>query len=165
MIGVVNAELDQLTVRTRVLLVPPLEQPRLPLLPAGVCTATLKLPGAGIIDDVMVTVSWELLFTTVARATPLKTTTEEETKSPPVAESAKLGGNCEKVIVVGEIELSVGAGRELPQRGFRALHPVRSRSATKSEMRQPIRDEDAMNRRYAHLRLVCTHFGNQCGPH
>ena len=116
-------------------------------------------------DDAIVTVSWELLSTTVARATPLKTTTEEETKSPPVAERAKLGGNCEKAIVAGEIELRVGAGRALPQSGFRALHPGRSRSATKSEMSQPIRDEDAMNRRYAHLRLVCTHFGNQCGPH
>ena len=33
------------------LLVPPLEQPRLPVLPAGVCTATLKLPGAGIMEE------------------------------------------------------------------------------------------------------------------
>lgn len=147
------------------LLVPPLEQPRLPLLPAGVCTATLKPPGAGIMDDVMVAVSWELLFTTVARATPLKTTTEEETKSPPVAERTKLGGSCEKTIVVGEIELRIGAGRALPQRGFRALHPGKRMSTTRSELSQPIRNECAMNRRYAHLRLGCTHFGNRCGPH
>jgi len=70
----------QLTVRTWLLLVPPLEQPRLPLLPAGVCTTTLKLPGAAIIEDVMLTVSSELLTTVVARLAPLKTTTEEETK-------------------------------------------------------------------------------------
>ena len=50
--------MDQLTVRARALLVPPLEQPRSPLLPAGVCTATLKLPEAGIIEEVMLTVSW-----------------------------------------------------------------------------------------------------------
>jgi hypothetical protein len=41
-------QVGQLTVRTRTLLVPPLEQPRLPVLPAGVCTVMLKLPGAGI---------------------------------------------------------------------------------------------------------------------
>jgi hypothetical protein len=125
----------------------------------------LKPPGAGIMDDVIVTVSWEPLFTAVGRTTPFRTTTEEETKSLPVAERAKLGGNCEKTIIVGEIELRIGAGRALPQSGFSALHPVRSRSATKSEMSQPLRDEDTMNRRYTHLRLGGTHFGNQCGPH
>ena len=49
----------QLTVRTCPLLVPPLEQPRLPVLPAGVFTETLKLPGARIMEDVIVAVSWE----------------------------------------------------------------------------------------------------------
>ena len=67
-----------MTVMTRALLVPPLEQPTLPLLPAGVCTVTLKLPGAGIMEELMVTVTWELLFTAVTRVAPLKTTTEEE---------------------------------------------------------------------------------------
>src|SRR5208282_6607205 len=70
----------QLTVRTCPRLVPPLEQPRSPVLPPGVCTTTLKLPGAGIMEDVMVTVSSEVLITVVARGAPLKTTTEEETK-------------------------------------------------------------------------------------
>lgn len=84
----------QLTVRICALLVPPLEQPRLPELPAGVCTSTLKVPGAGIIEEVMVPVSWELLTTVVARAVPLKTITEEETKWPPVAVITKLGGSC-----------------------------------------------------------------------
>jgi hypothetical protein len=46
-----------LTVRSWAPLVPPLEQPRLPVLPAGARTATLKLPGAGIMEDVMLTVS------------------------------------------------------------------------------------------------------------
>ena len=41
----------QFTVRMRTLLVPPLVQPRLSLLPAGVRTATLKLPGAGIMEE------------------------------------------------------------------------------------------------------------------
>jgi hypothetical protein len=123
---------------TRVLVVPPLEQPTSPLLPAGVCTATLKLPGAGIMEELMVTVSWELLFTAVARVTPLKTSTEEETNWLPVAVSAKLGGNCEKITVVGEIELRIGAGRALPQRGFSALHPGKSKSATSIELRRPI---------------------------
>ena len=147
-----------MTVRMRTLLVPPLEQPRLPLLPAGVCTAMLKPPGAGIMDEVIVTVSCELLFTVVARATPLRNTTEEETNWLPVAERAKLGGNCEKTIVVGEIELRTGAGRALPQRGFRALHPLRSRSTARSELRQPIRHEETMIRWYADLRVGYTPF-------
>jgi len=128
-----------LTVRTRTLLVPPLEQPRLPVLPAGVCTATLKLPGAGIMEEPMATVICELFFTAVARVAPLRSTMEEETNWLPVAVSTKLGGNCEKTMVVGEIELRIGAGRALPQRGFSALHPGRSKSMTSSEMRRPIR--------------------------
>lgn len=70
----------QLTVRTCPLLVPPLEQPKSPVVPAGVLTTTLKLPGARIIEEVIVAVSWELLVTVVARVAPLKTTTEAETK-------------------------------------------------------------------------------------
>lgn len=100
----------QLTVRTCPRLVPPLEQPRSPVVPPGVCTTTLKLPGAGIMEDVMVTVSSEVLITVVARGAPLKTTTEEETKWLPVAVMTKLGGNSEKTMVVGEIELRIGRG-------------------------------------------------------
>jgi hypothetical protein len=133
-----------LTVRTRTLLVPPLEQPRLPVLPPGVCTSTLKLPGAWIMEEPMVTASCELLFAVVARRTPLRTTTEEETNWLPVAVSTKLGGNCEKTTVVGKIELSIGTGRALPQRGFRALHPGRSKSTTSSELIRPIRQEEGM---------------------
>jgi len=69
-----------LTVRACALLAPPLEQPRLPALPAGVLTTTVKLPGAVIMGDEMVTLSWELLVTAVARVAPLKVTTEEDTK-------------------------------------------------------------------------------------
>jgi hypothetical protein len=119
--------------------VPPLEQPRSALLPADVCTVTLKLPGAGTIEELTVAVTWELLFTVVARGAALKTIMEEETNWLPLAVSTKLGGNCEKVRVVGEIELRIGAGRALPQRGFSALHPGRSKSASSSELRGPIR--------------------------
>ena len=93
-------------------------------------------------EDVMVAVSWVWLVTTVARAAPLKTTTEEETKSLPVAVMTKLGGSSEKTIVVGEIELRIGTGRELPQRGFIELHPGRSKSTTRHELRRMIRGED-----------------------
>jgi hypothetical protein len=65
--------------------VPPLEQPRLLVLPAGVCTATSKLPGAGIIDALIVTVAWELLSTEVASVAPLKSSSEEATNWAPVA--------------------------------------------------------------------------------
>jgi hypothetical protein len=99
---------DQLTVRTCPLLVPPLEQPRSPVVPAGVFTVTLKFPGAEIIDDITVAVSWEWLVTTVARVAPLKTTTEEETNWLPVAVRTKLEGSLEKAIVVGEIEVRTG---------------------------------------------------------
>jgi hypothetical protein len=119
--------------------VPPLEQPRSTLLPAGVCTATLKLPGAGIIEELMVAVTWDPLVTTVARGAALKTITDEETNWLPLAVSTKLGGNCEKIMVVGEIELRIGAGRALPQRGFSALHPGRTRSTSSSKLREPIR--------------------------
>ena len=125
-----------MTVKVSVPLLPPLEQPRLPELPAGVCTMTLKVPGAGIMEEVMVTVSWELLFTEVVRVAPLKTTTEEATNWLPVAVRTKLGGNCEKSMVVGEIELRTGTGRALPQRGFRALQPERSKSTASSELRR-----------------------------
>lgn len=95
-------------------------------------------------SDVMVTVSWELLFTVVARVAPLKTTTEEETKWLPVAVRTKLGGSCEKAMVAGEIELRTGAGRALPQRGFSELHPGSSRSATSNKLMQAIRKEEGM---------------------
>jgi len=124
----------QLTVRVWVPLVPPLEQPRLPELPEGVFTSTLKGPGAGIMEDVTLAVSWELLTTVVASSAPLKTITEEATKWPPVAVRTKLGGSDEKTIVVGEIELRLGEGRALPQRGFSALQPGRSRSATSHKL-------------------------------
>jgi len=114
-------------------------------LPAGVFTVTLKLPGAEIIDDVMVAVSWEWLVTTVARLAPLKTTTEEETKSLPLAMITKLGGSWEKTIVVGEIELRIGTGRALPQRGFIELHPGRSTSTTSHELRRRIRGKEGMD--------------------
>jgi hypothetical protein len=111
-------------------------------LPAGVFTTTLKLPAAGIIEDVISAVSSELLTTVVARVAPLKTITEEETKWPPVAVSTKLGGSCEKAMVAGEIELRLGLGRALPQRGFKVLHPGRSESATSHELRRTIRQEE-----------------------
>ncbi|HWI68976.1 MAG TPA: hypothetical protein VNS88_11455, partial [Nitrospiraceae bacterium] len=134
-------------VRVLALLVPPLEQPRSPLLPAGVFTTTLKLPAAGIIDDVMSAVTWELLTTVVARVAPLKTITEEETKWLPVAVSTKLGGSCENAMVAGEIELRLGLGRALPQRGFSVLHPGKSKSTTIIELTRTIRQEDDITRK------------------
>ena len=90
------------------------------------------------------TVSSAVLITVVARGAPLKTTPEEETKWLPVAVMTKLGGNSEKTIVVGEIELRIGTGRALPQRGFSALHPGRSKRATSHELRRTIRQEEGM---------------------
>ena len=92
-------------------------------------------------EDVMLTLSSELLMTVVARAASLKTTPEEETKWLPVAVMTKLGGSCEKTMVAGEIDLRLGMGRALPQRGFSALHPGRSKSTTSQELRKTIRQE------------------------
>ena len=135
----------QLTVKTCPRLVPPLEQPRSPVLPAGVFTTTLKLPGAGTMEDVIVTSSWELLVTAVARGAPLKSATEEDAKWLPIAMMTKVGGSCEKTMVVGEIELRIGTGRALPHRGFSTLHPGRSKTTTRPEMRQTNRPEDDIN--------------------
>jgi len=96
-------------------------------------------------EDVMLTVSWELLITAVARVVPLKITTEEETKWLPVAVSTKLDGNCAKTIVAGEIESRTGTGRALPQRGFSVLHPGRSKSASSHALTSTIRKEGGMN--------------------
>jgi hypothetical protein len=104
----------------------------------------LKLPAAGIMEDVMLAVSCELLITLVATVAPLKTNTEEETKSLPVAVITKLGGSCEKIMVVGEIELRLGLGRALPQSGFSALHPESSKTMTSHELGWNIRQEDGM---------------------
>lgn len=121
-----SRESCQYTVKTCGSLVPPLAQPRSPLLPEGVFTTTLKVPGPGIMEEVMVTVSSELLTTSVARVVPLKITTEEETKRLPVAVSTKLDGKCAKTSDAGEIESRTGTGRALPQRGFTELHPSSS---------------------------------------
>jgi len=92
----------------------------------------------------MLTVSSELLTTVVVRVAPLKTTTEEATNWLPVAVSTKLGGSWEKTMVAGEIELRIGAGRALPQSGFTALQPGRSRSTTNHKPRTTIRQEEGM---------------------
>ena len=93
----------------------------------------------------MSAVSWELLFTVVVRVVPLKTTTEKETKWLPVAVMTKLGCNCAKTSVAGEIESRTGTGRALPQRGFNMLHPGRSNSTTSHELRSTIREKLSMN--------------------
>ena len=89
-------------------------------------------------EDVMLTVSLELLMTMVASAAPLKTTTEEETKPLPVSVMTKLGGSCANTTFAGEIDLRLGTGRALPQSGFRALHPGRSKSTASHEVRKTI---------------------------
>jgi hypothetical protein len=100
-------------------------------------------------EEVIVTVSPELLTTVVARVAPLKMTTEEETKWLPVAVRTKLAGNCAKSRLAGEIESRTGTGRALPQRGFRDLHPSRSkstaRSTTSDELTSAVREDVGTN--------------------
>ena len=66
---------------------------------------------------------------------PLNTITDEETKWLPVTCREKLDGNCENAIVVGDTELRTGAGRALPQSGFRELQPDSSSNRTRSAAR------------------------------
>jgi hypothetical protein len=70
-------------VKTRGLLVPPLEQPRVPEVPPGVLTVTLVVPGPEITAVVIVTCNSEVLTSVVVRPFPLMTTDEDETKSLP----------------------------------------------------------------------------------
>jgi hypothetical protein len=44
----------------------------------------------------------------------------------------------------GEIELRLGTGRALPQRGFKALQPGSSKSKASHELRTTIRQEGDM---------------------
>ena len=119
---------------------PPLEHPTSPVLPAGVFTAMVKLPGPEIMEDVIVTVNSVLFTTTVGIVVPLKTTTEAATKWLPVALSRKVGGIFENTTELGEIEERIGAGRALPHSGFNELHPGRSRKPiSKVISRQPAR--------------------------
>jgi len=71
----------------------------------------------------------------VASVVPLNTITDEETKWLPVRFREKLDGNCENAMVFGDTESRTGAGRALPQRGFRELQPGRSSNKTKSARR------------------------------
>jgi hypothetical protein len=48
-------------------------------------------------------------------------------------------------MVAGEIDARLGAGRALPQRGFSALHPGRSKSTTSHELSTTIRQEEGMH--------------------
>src|SRR5882762_252909 len=95
-------------------------------------------------EEVIVTVSWELLFTAGVRVAPLNTTSEEETKLLPVRVRTKLGGTCEKTWVAGEIERRTGAGRALAHSGFSASQPARSKRRTSSELRRPVPREEGM---------------------
>ena len=70
-------------VKTRALLVPPLEQPRSPEFPLGVLTFTLAVPGADITAVVIVTCNSSLLTKVVLSVVPLTTTTDDGTNWVP----------------------------------------------------------------------------------
>lgn len=93
-------------------------------------------------EELMLTVSCELLTTVVARVVPLKTTTEAETKWLPSAVSTKLDGSCEKTTVAGAIESRTGTGRALPQRGLMELHPSsKTPSMISNKLASTVRNE------------------------
>jgi len=110
-------------VKTRALLVPPLLQPRFPEVPLGVLTFTLAVPVAEITAVVIMVCNCWLLVARVLRVVPLTTTTEDETKWLPFTVSKKPFCTCASVTVLGDSDPITGAGRELPHKGLRALHP------------------------------------------
>jgi hypothetical protein len=110
-------------VKTKALLVPPLVHPRLPEFPLGVLTFTLAVPVAEITADVIMVCNCWLLVAKVLSVVPFTTTTEDETKWLPVTVSKKPFCTCANVTVLGESDPITGAGRELPHKGLRALHP------------------------------------------
>ena len=92
-------------------------------------------------EEVIVAVIRELLTTVAGSVVPLNTKTDEETKWLPVRFRVKLDGNCENTSVVGVTESSTGAGRALPQSGFRDLQAGRTSNRTKSPRRVAIAKE------------------------
>ena len=110
-------------VKVRVLLVPPLVQPRLLEFPPGVLTATAAVPTSVISELVSVTCSCLLLTIVVGRVAPLKTTTEAETKLLPFKDKTTPLSTSASVTEVGEMELRLGEGRALPHRGLSELQP------------------------------------------
>ena len=111
------------------LLVPPLVQPRSPEFPLGVLTVTLAVPGPEIESVVTVTCNCCLLKTVVLSVLPLTATTEDETKSEPFTMRRAPCWTWVNVSVLGESEAMTGAGRALPHRGLRALHPGKNSKA------------------------------------
>jgi hypothetical protein len=121
--------------RVRALLVPPLVQPKLPEFPLGVLMLTLAVPGPVMSAVVSVACNWDSLRTWVLRVVPLITTTEDDTMWLPFTLSKNPCCTCANVMVVGEREEMDGAGRALPQRGFRALQPCRTSTASSNVLR------------------------------
>ena len=115
-------------VSVRAWLVPPLVQPRSPVVPLGVWMVTPSVPGAVMIAVVSVTCNWVLLMICVLRGVPLIRTTEDDPRSLPVTVRGNPCCTCAKVTLVTEREVMDGTGRALPQRGFRALQPCSERT-------------------------------------
>jgi len=123
-------------VRVRTLLVPPLLQPTLPELPAGVLTVTFAVPGPEIKSVGSVTCTDSLLRTVVASVVSLMITTEDATNSLPVTVRTKPPCAWASVMVVDDRELMAGTGRELPHNGLSALQAVRTSMASASACRR-----------------------------
>lgn len=85
-------------------------------------------------EDVTLAVSWELLINAGGEGRAIEDHYGVGNELLPVAVMTKLGGSCEKTMVVGEIELRLGMGRVLPQSGFSALHPGSSKITTSHEL-------------------------------
>jgi len=79
---------------------------------------------------------------------PLNTITDEETKSLPPRLREKLEGNWENTMVAGDTESRIGAGRALPQSGFRELQAGRSSNETRRLRRALVDGYQVVKERY-----------------
>ena len=128
------------TVRTRVLLVPPLLHPTSPDPPLGVVALTCTGPGPEITPVVSVTFICWLLGTDAASVFPLTTNSVDETNWLPFTVSTTPCSTCANVTLLGASDPIAGTGRALPHSGFRVLlQPGRTINSSASD-RPPLRD-------------------------
>src|SRR5580765_113128 len=121
---------SQFTVKTRVLLLPPLEHPTSPEPPLGVCTTTFTAPEPEITPVDSVTFNCESLSTLVANGFPLISTCEAATNLAPFTVKTTPCSTCVKSTVLGVSDPIMGTGRALPQNGFNVLlQPGRNSTA------------------------------------
>ncbi len=114
----------------------------------------------------MLAVSWELLISVVVRAAPLKSTTEDDTKWLPAAVRTKLGCNCAKSSVAGEIEVRDGTWAGAPAERIQSVAPRQDQEhdEQRNDEHDPNRRQHELSVAYANgKQAVAARFSAQTG--